>query len=267
MTKAELAARGRLIIRIAEKQGNLVIVTREESTEWKTEWRCIRAKLGHKRRWRLHARVQVKAPRPCLCRAHQPDAALIQPGAWVAFRPTLAPNCPETVCRIVAFVPPGVRVDALLAPELIPLLERHTFLDASSRIARVIVAIPGARRCTRELRTVLAGTLASRGRLIENPSVCGRLPQPIPTGQSVAWRWHSSKGPAFHRGCVLGYIPAGVSIVRAFPGLTLRRSVVSVSNQDRYLVRLTGPRKRKILTPAAHLVERVAIALEHQCAS
>ena len=83
-----------------------------------------------------------------------------------------------------------------------------------------------------------------------------RLHAPVLQGSQVQWSWHSPSGPVHHSGIVLGYVPADRPISSVLPDVRMPYGIHPVSNQDRYLVRMTSPSGKRILTPAAHLVER-----------
>lgn len=250
--------RASLLLDVAGRLGCLVTVPKAEAEAWRKEWRGVLASLPRPKR---PARLRgPRTPRPAKPRNNPPRAAvpageLVRPGAWVAYRPHNDLSCPETIGQVLAFVPPGVPVASVIPAEQLAHVERHAVLGGSHRLARVVLSVPGARRSLGMLRTVLAGVLATRGRLVEPPQ-SSRLLEPLAPGTPVSWSWHSSKGKASHNGKVLAYVPAGVPLAEACPGARYRHGMVAVSNQDRYVVKLTEPRRKKILTPAAHLIER-----------
>jgi hypothetical protein len=259
----------------AEEEGILVHVPPADATSWRAEW---------KRLVRLVVKPRIAKPRPPSAlalpyhipaghRQGKPRAIPLPvqmgiPGTWLRFRPHAPHPVPPHIYQVVAVVPPGVGLLDVLTADQFALLDRHILPGPSPRFTRVVVSVQGARRASGTLRAVLAGELAARAEIIDAPegNESGtRLSAPLLSGSEVTWGWHSPHGRIVHSGVVLAYVPADTSIHDLLPGLHLSYGLHLVSNQDRYVVRLTSKSRKPILTPAAHLVERGI--LEVECSS
>lgn len=223
-TSCEIGDRRELLLKMAKDRGMLVDISSHDSESWRKEWRSVVSCLSR----------PFLPKRPTKPRAVAPPREMLQPGTWIAFRPHL--GSPEQRCFVVAVVPSGTRIDHVLSPLQIGLLERHTCLSASARYTRVIVAIPGIRKSVSHLRPVLAGALGARGRVIESMDTTERLQTPVPPGKMVSWNWACGRGRTHYHGTILCFIPAGVPILDLLPqdDLRLRGGTQMVSIQDRY---------------------------------
>lgn len=237
-----LDERRTLMIEAAMRHGCFRLLEPEDAETWAKEWRALLAATLPSRRRRA------------------PEPSLVVPGTWIRFRPQASSSGLGALFVVVAVVPPGVPLDALLSAAQLSILDRHTTTVAIPRLTRVVLGVPGNRRSISSLRTVLAGSLAARAHIVPEAEAAllrdGRLPQPLPPGSVASWRWHSAFGEASCSGLILGYVPAGTAIQSALPGLHAQFTLNDISDQDRYVVRLDGTRRCHLKSPAAHLVER-----------
>ena len=259
---------------LAEQSGMLVKVTPAQMTMWRAEWKRLQTVIcrphhdakAKKAIKRSATHTPMKGARPFRSRALPLPVQMGIPGTWLRFRPHSPHPVLPQVFQVVALVPPGVGLLDVLTADQFAALDRHILPGPCPSFTRVVVSVMGARRATGCLRAILAGELARSAEIIDAPEgndLGTRLAAPLLAGSQVTWGWHSPHGRVVHSGVVLAYVAAGQSIQEVLPDLPLG-GLHAVSNQDRYLIRLSTPCRKSILSPAAHIVERGV--LEDECA-
>jgi hypothetical protein len=228
-------------------------VSPEQSASFRAQWKAAQREiLMPTRRLRL---VSSAAGIPRLSRP--PRLHELPPlGSWVEFRPHIGSR-PE-VFQVIAFCPVGVPIDSVLDSQQTRLLHDGVRLVCTHG-DRVVLGEPGGMHLIASLRTALAGAVAARATIIPTPvSVSpSRLVAPLEPGTEVVWVWHSSFGPSRRVGVVIAYIPGGVPMEDAAPLAPRSCRLRPLSNQDRYLVRVS--RHPFYLTPPAFAVERPCV--------
>lgn len=157
---------------------------------------------------------------------------------------------------MVAFVPVGTAIDDVLSVDQMKLLQDGT-RQRCVHGDRVVLGEPGGMHLIASLRTALAGAVAARATVIPTPVFVSpsRLVEPLVAGTEVSWEWHSSFGASRRSGVVVAYIPGGVPVDQAAPGVKFSSRLRRLSTLDRYLVQALGG---AYLTPPAFLLERPA---------
>lgn len=247
----ELQERRRRLIAAAADAGILVVVSRSAAAAWRAEWRAaIRATAPT-------PTLRLVQPRHGIPRLSRPPLQweLPPPGSWVSFRPHIS-SAPE-VFQVVAFVPVRTAIDDVLSADQMRLLQDGT-RQRCIHGDRVVLGEPGGMHLISSLRTALAGAVAARATVIPEPTFAStsRLVSPLEANTEVSWEWHSSFGPSRRSGVVLAYIPGGIPLEQAAPGVRFTSRLRRLSTVDRYLVRVQG--ERTLLTPPAFLLERPA---------
>lgn len=245
----ELRERRQNLIDGAAKAGMLVIVSLEDADAWRAEWRAaVRATVPSRR-------LRLLQPRHGLPRLSRPPLQSELPplGSWISFRPHICSA--SEIFQVVAFVPVGTALDDVLSTAQMRLLQ-DGIRQRCTHGDRVVLGEPGGMHLIASLRTALAGAVAARATIIPQPTFASasRLVAPLAVGTEVSWEWHSSFGLSRRKGVVVAYIPGGVPVDQAAPGVKASSRLRRLSNLDRYLVQEDG--RSSYHTPPAFLLER-----------